>query len=177
MAIHFRPFEPSSAVLLHKLNLFFYAVDELEVQARLATPAVPVCIVKLQQLMEVTTASILGNMWPQQADHTLKALCRFAFAPGKPNDLHLLSLNCLEKMAKLSSRADVRTNELHIHAAVEILTHLSTDYMADLRLSFCSGELVEVVDICYINACSSQAFPMVRAKRHLVYVWLLRTAS
>lgn len=80
-----------------------------------------VCIVKLQQLMEVTTASILGNVRPQHADHVLKVLCRFAFAPGKPGDVHLLSLNCLEKMAKVSSVIRMTFSE---RGYVENLIHL-----------------------------------------------------
>ena len=71
--------------------------------------------------MEVTTAPIMGNVWPQQADHTLKVLGRFAFAPGKPNDMHLLSLNCLEKMAKLSSAIRISFSE---HGHVENLIGL-----------------------------------------------------
>lgn len=69
--------------------------------------------------MEVTTASILGSA--QQADHNLKVLCRFGFGPGKPNDLHLLSLNCLEKMAKLSSVIRISFSE---HGHVENLISL-----------------------------------------------------
>ncbi|XWW96127.1 hypothetical protein V2A60_004097 [Cordyceps javanica] len=156
------------------MDKLLYIMGQLQLQASLATPAIPICDEKMQQLVETMTGPMLGSLTTPQADDMIGAVGRFAFAPvGIPGATRESSLRCLERMMKLScemrmcfadqghvgrlidllARSDMRTEEPLILSAVDILVTLSADYMVDLRAYFCSDGLAEIVDNQMLYQC------------------------
>ncbi|OAA54624.1 hypothetical protein ISF_08225 [Cordyceps fumosorosea ARSEF 2679] len=146
------------------MDKLLYVMGELQSQASLATPAIPICDEKLQQLVETMTGPTLGNLTPAHVDGILVAMGRLAFSPaGIPSGTREAVLNCLERMLKLSpeirmcfadhghfpltiQRSDVRTEEPLILSTVETLVTLLADYIVDLRIYFCSDGMAEIID-------------------------------
>ncbi|TQV93736.1 hypothetical protein IF1G_07468 [Cordyceps javanica] len=105
------------------MDKLLYIMGQLQLQASLATPAIPsefsepdllaqrrraagsgsICDEKMQQLVETMTGPMLGSLTTPQADDMIGAVGRFAFAPvGIPGATRESSLRCLERMMKLS---------------------------------------------------------------------------